>query len=81
MAAPITTWAVTEIAHPEVRDFRPVCEECLACADGAITLAGATGSVGSTETRGEHFAKVARVTALYTTGPGGLSKVEERGRA
>lgn len=81
MAAPITPWAVTQIAHPELRDVNPACEDCLALADGAITLAYATGSVGATETNGEHSATVERAIAVHTTGPGGISKVELGGRA
>lgn len=81
MAAPVTTWALTEIAHPEVRDFRPACQGCLRLAQSAITTAWVTGSVGATHIEGEHSAKVARVTALYTSGPDGIAPITEEGRA
>lgn len=82
MSAPTTPWAITEIAHPELRDVNPACEECLALADGAITLAYATGSVSAVkENEGGHSATVVRAIAIRTTGPGGLSKVELGGRA
>ena len=58
-------WAVLQLAHPGVRDYKPDCEECLAQVQSAIIQARATGSRGATfVTRGpggKHSATVARV--------------------
>lgn len=50
MAAPMTQWAVTAIAHPALRGVREDCPDCLALADLAITMARVTGSTGGTDT-------------------------------
>lgn len=70
MTAPITTWAVTKLAHPAVRDFRPECADCIALTETAITHAAVTGSVGATCSEGEHSVTVARAHAVYDR-PGG----------
>lgn len=73
MAAAPSTWGVTKIAHPGLRDVKPDCAECLAHADEAITMARVTGSVGATcgsSKAGEpesaaHSATVARLYAVH----------------
>lgn len=72
MAAPTTTWAVTEIEHPALRGVRENCVECLDLADRAITHATVTGSKGATMVlepsagRPRHSATVARAVAVLT---------------
>lgn len=70
MTAPKIDWAVTEIAHPAVRDVRDDCEDCLALVDDAIATARATGSVGANVERhsGEelHSVSVRRAIAVIT---------------
>lgn len=61
---PARMWAVTGLQHPAVRDWRPVCEECLALTDDAITDARITGSVGATRVERGHSVTVSRVHAL-----------------
>lgn len=72
MAAPITTWAVTEIAHPGLRDVSEDCKECLAYADTAIVHAQVTGSTGCTYGEGNnagHSCTVARALAVIVFDP------------
>lgn len=67
VTSPTPQWSVTELAHPAVRDYRDVCQECLDQAPQAISMARVTGSSGSTygDTDG-HFVTVSRVHALFT---------------
>jgi hypothetical protein len=43
-----TKWAVIDLEHPEIFEWRGPCDECLALASAAIIDARSTGSVGST---------------------------------
>lgn len=64
MAAPTTVWAVTEIAHPGLRDVSEDCVECLVLAEPAITQAVMTGSKGCTYGEGSDGHKVTVVRSL-----------------
>lgn len=61
-----TTWAVTQIAHPELRDVRPNCQDCLALTSSAIITARATGSRGATHEQDGHSVTVARAIQVVT---------------
>lgn len=64
------TWAVTDLLHPAVLDYRPACQECLDLIGEAITEARATGSRSATWTDGiAHWVTVARVHAVVETTP------------
>lgn len=76
MTAPDTLWAVTEIAHPALRDVREDCPECLALTAAAITNAAVTGSTGSTYTTSrvggeEHSVTVTRAVTVTIRRAGG----------
>ena len=63
--ADAAVWAVTELEHPAVRDYRRACPKCLALIESAIVNARVTGSRGATFTRADsrgeaHSATVAR---------------------
>lgn len=59
---PKTTFAIVEIAHPELHDVHAACADCLALAESAAVLARATGSVGAQyASNGGHYATVHRV--------------------
>lgn len=53
-------WAVTEIAHPGLRDVAPDCAECFALTQSAVVTARMTGSRGATYARGEHSVTVSQ---------------------
>ena len=66
----MSTWVVTKIMHPGLRDVRPDCTDCLALAESAAIHARVTGSTGATfgESRNgvEHSVTVARAIAVLT---------------
>lgn len=59
------SWAVTEVAHPALRDVREkVCADCLALAESAVTYAAVTGSRGGSYDSAGHSATVTRALAV-----------------
>lgn len=63
-----THYAVTDIAHPALRDVRDACQDCLDLAHDAAVTARVTGSVGSTYASGTHSATVKRAITVFTLG-------------
>lgn len=57
-------FAVVEVAHPELRDVRPHCGDCLDLAGEAATMARVTGSVGAKVEMAGHSVEVRRVLAV-----------------
>lgn len=71
MARPTELWAVTEIAHPGLRDSAEDCIECIALAPHAVRMAKLMGSATSdfsNEPDG-HSVSVARSIAFLQNGP------------
>jgi hypothetical protein len=65
-AAPASTWTVTAIAHPELRDVCEACEDCLALAHDAAAHARVTGSTGATFSLADSFGAVHSATVART---------------
>lgn len=71
MATPTELWAVTEIAHPGLRDSTEDCIECIALAPHAVRIAKPMGSATSNfsnEPDG-HAVTVTRSLAFLQSGP------------
>lgn len=57
-------FAVTEVAHPALRDVRGECVDCLSAARDAAVHARVTGSTGANYVWGDHFATVKRAITI-----------------